>query len=86
MSRKLLIDFYKNEYICTVCVLLKADFDILSRTQFSEFYISENVIFANSNIPTLVRLFRQIETILKDSTAFVYVTKSVESCHLCKMT
>ena len=77
MSRKLLIDFYKNEYICTVCVLLKADFDILSRTQFSEFYISENVIFANSNIPTLVRLFRQIETILKDSTAFVYVTKSV---------
>ena len=77
MSRKLLIDFYKNEYICTVCVLLKADFDILSRTQFSEFYISENVIFANSNILTLVRLFRQIETILKDSTAFVYVTKSV---------
>ena len=52
--------------------------------EFSEFYVSENVIFAN--IPTLVILFRQIEIILKDSTAFVYVTKSVESCHLCKMT
>ena len=43
--------------------------------EFSEFYVSENVIFAN--IPNLVILFRQIEIILKDSTAFVYVTKSV---------
>ena len=34
----------------------------------------------------LVILLRQIEIILKDSTALFYVTKSVQSSHLCKMT
>ena len=37
-------------------------------------------------LPTVVILFHQIENVLKDSTAFVYVTKSEISSHLCKMT
>ena len=39
--------------------------------------------------PYICRLdvvFRQIEIVLKDSTAFVYVTKSEKSSHLTLMT
>ena len=32
----------------------------------------------------VVILFRQIEIVLKDSPAFVYVEKSEKSSHLCK--
>ena len=32
-------------------------------------------------VSTLVILFRQTEIVLKDSTAFVYVTKSKKSSH-----
>ena len=32
-------------------------------------------------LPTLDVVFRQIEIVLKDSTAFVYVTKSEKSSH-----
>ena len=38
------------------------------------------------HIPTLVILFRQTEIVLKDSTAFVYVTKSEKSSHFTLMT
>ena len=37
-------------------------------------------------VSTLDVVFRQIEIVLKDSTAFVYVTKSEKSSHFTLMT
>ena len=41
---------------------------------------------SNFYVPTLDVVFRQIEIVLKDSTAFVYVTKSEKSSHFTLMT
>ena len=40
----------------------------------------------STNMRPLVILFRQTEIVLKDSTAFVYVTKSEKSSHFTSMT
>ena len=39
------------------------------------------MFFFDIDIPTLDVVFRQIEIVLKDSTAFVYVTQSEKSSH-----
>ena len=58
--------------------------------KFSSISLDSYVIFSrisrvkntqNTILPTLVILFRQTEIVLKDSTAFVYVTQSEKSSH-----
>ena len=44
------------------------------------------MFFFDIDIPTLDVVFRQIEIVLKDSTAFVYVMKSEKSSHFTLMT
>ena len=53
--------------------------------------VCQNLIIFNLEIPfiyvrTLDVVFCQIEIVLKDSTAFVYVTKSEKSSHFTLMT
>ena len=44
------------------------------------------MFFFDIDIPTLDVVFHQIEIVLKDSTAFVYVTQSEKSSHFTLMT
>ena len=53
---------------------------VLSNRGFGQFWQSI------TELRTLVILFRQTEIVLKDSTAFVYVTKSEKSTHFTLMT
>ena len=50
-----------------------------------QFDIILKLLFLIIGVLELVILFRQIEIILKDSSAFVYLMKSEKSSHLCKM-
>ena len=58
---------------------------------FSKKYISQNPTklcrkMTSYVVSRLDVVFRQIEIVLKDSTAFVYVTKSEKSSHFTLMT
>ena len=50
------------------------------------FCISGKKMYLHSTYSTLDVVFRQIEIVLKDSTAFVYVMKSEKSSHFTLMT
>ena len=56
--------------ICIILTLLRENFDtwkIFKKTNVGQFWLDV--------------VFRQIEIVLKDSTAFVYVTQSEKSSH-----
>ena len=57
-----------------------------SKRYKSNTFILNSDFFSSIYIYTLVILFRQTEIVLKDSTAFVYVTKSEKSTHFTLMT
>ena len=68
-------------YYCTNTTLLHPPFLLIafSHSIMSLSFIVIPICFFH--VPFLDVVFRQIEIVLKDSTAFVYVTKSEKSSH-----